>query len=255
MSKVSSSLSLCRNSFDNTSYRGQPGSAMFPVFKGTQGSRPMQSAIMGLLMFSIAVNPFFLFAAGQSFNPLFSANWSLCDSYTTTVSTLSATQNTFSCEFVLCPGESVTASMCGEGGASLCTGDTEFRMLDPMGGSLLIANDDGGMATSTGTYCGLCSRFTYTYNLASTSCYWFTLNQGCHGNMIGCTGRTALTKASSPHPLWRQRPSSSLNPTPRSFFHIWIGSRPLISQSTKISLFPPRNSRRWSTSIFVAGNV
>eukprot|EP01031_Cornospumella_fuschlensis_P037509 gene37509-45555_t len=74
--------------------------------------------------------------------------WVACPSYSSSLDTLSASQNVFGCAMTLCQGEVVTFSMCGS-----CSADTYLRLYNSFGG-LVAVNDDG---------CGtLCSNLQVT---------------------------------------------------------------------------------------------
>jgi len=90
--------------------------------------------------------------------------------------TSSAQQKTVDEELFVCPGTTLTFSMCGAAGA--CNGDTYMRLLDASGSEIAL-NDDT---------CGVCSSITMKFN---APCQTYTVKQGCFGSS-SCGGTVAI---------------------------------------------------------------
>lgn len=115
--------------------------------------------------------------------------------------TNSAQQNTVSCTFTACSGDSFLISNCG---GSTCSGDTYIRLYDS-NNNMVCSNDD---------YCGVCSQITYSVPSLPSQCSVYTLKQGCYASVL-CSG-TFLVQFLTVSPTLSSTtliPTSTSNPT------------------------------------------
>ena len=89
--------------------------------------------------------------------------------------------------FKLCPGYTLTFSLCGENGTPKCTGDPFLRLYDGFNSNQNADNDNGLDILGSPTTCGLCSRFTYKFPLRNDCYIDYRIDKNCQGNPL-CSG-------------------------------------------------------------------
>ena len=117
--------------------------------------------------------------------------------------TNSALQNTASCTFAACSGNTFTISnFCND--SPTCIDDSYIRLYD----------SNNNEVSSNDQYCGDCSQLTYTVPLLPRQCNLYTLQQGCYAS-TSCSGIFSV-KFSTADPTIRPTNPPSGSPSIRS---------------------------------------